>query len=99
VCLLTASLFPDGHRCHGLSKVSEQERREAANARCKLFAAGFLCFVFMIGEAVGGYFANSLAILTDAAHLLSDLLGFFISIFSLYMAQRPPSDTNTFGYG
>jgi len=37
----------------------------------------------MICEIIGGYIANSLAIMTDAAHLLSDLLGFAISIGAL----------------
>jgi zinc transporter 2 len=41
----------------------------------------------MTAEIVGGYIAGSLAIMTDAAHMFSDLSGFFISIFSLYLAK------------
>ena len=37
----------------------------------------------MIVEIVGGYLANSLAIMTDAAHLFTDISGLFISIFSI----------------
>ena len=40
-----------------------------------------ICTFFMIIEIIGGYLANSIAIMSDAAHLLSDLLGFIISIF------------------
>ena len=40
-------------------------------ARNKLIFASALCLVFMIGEIVGGVLSNSLAIATDAAHLLS----------------------------
>ena len=37
----------------------------------------------MISEVIGGWIAGSLAIMTDAAHLLSDLAGFMISIGAL----------------
>ena len=40
-------------------------------ARKKLIFASILCLVFMIGEIVGGVLSNSLAIATDAAHLLT----------------------------
>jgi cation diffusion facilitator family transporter len=52
----------------------------------------------MIIELFGGYFAKSLAIMTDAAHLLSDLSGFVISIISLYIATRPANFELTYGY-
>lgn len=52
----------------------------------------------MIAEFVGGYIANSLAVLTDAAHLLSDLASFAISIGALYMASRNPTKRLTYGY-
>ena len=38
-----------------------------------------LCFIFAIGEFLGGYFSGSLAIMTDAAHLLSDGAGLLVS--------------------
>ena len=42
--------------------------------------------------------AGSIAIFTDSAHLASDLLGFGISILSLRLGQRAPSDHLTFGW-
>jgi zinc transporter 2 len=50
-----------------------------------LFVAA-ICLIFMIVEVVGGYLANSLAIMTDAAHLFGDISGFFISIFSIWLS-------------
>lgn len=50
----------------------------------KLWAASFMCFLLMAVEAVGGVIAHSLAILTDAAHMFSDISGFVISIFSIW---------------
>lgn len=49
-------------------------------------------------EFFGGYFSGSLAIMTDAAHLLSDLAGFLISMFALLIAIRPANKSLTFGY-
>ncbi|CAG9320224.1 SLC30A2 [Blepharisma stoltei] len=64
----------------------------------KLYVVSAICTLFMISEVIGGVLANSLAILTDAAHMLSDLLGFGISVFSLLLAARPASRTMSFGY-
>ena len=49
-------------------------------------------------QVVGGIYANSLAVLTDAAHLLSDLAGFLISIFALWLASIEPTSTLSFGF-
>jgi cation diffusion facilitator family transporter len=49
-------------------------------------------------ELIGGYIAGSLAIMTDAAHLLSDLSGFIISMLSLYIALTPANSKLTYGY-
>ena len=45
-----------------------------------------ICLIFMIIEIIDGYLANSIVIMSDAAHLLSDLLGFVISIISIYIS-------------
>lgn len=42
--------------------------------------------------------SNSLAITTDAAHLLTDLAGFSISLFSIHMSGRPPSRRMNYGW-
>lgn len=42
--------------------------------------------------------ANSLAIATDAAHLLTDLASFLISLFSLWLSSRPASKKYNFGW-
>ena len=52
-------------------------------AQKKLRYAALFCFLFMCVEIAGGIMANSLAILSDAAHLLADLAGLFISIIAL----------------
>lgn len=52
----------------------------------------------MILELFGGIIAGSLAIMTDAAHLLSDASGFFISIGAIYVARKRPTLTFNHGY-
>lgn len=84
--------------CHGFTSQSELEEIANQKAKLQLYAAGLLCFLFMIAEVFGGIYANSLAVLTDAAHLLSDLFGFCISIFALHMASRSSTHDRSFGY-
>mmetsp|Transcript_32132 Transcript_32132/g.49132 ORF Transcript_32132/g.49132 Transcript_32132/m.49132 type:complete len:218 (+) Transcript_32132:305-958(+) len=57
-----------------------------------------ICFGFMVVEIIGGIISNSLAILTDAAHMLSDVAGFLISMFSIWMSQKPHTSSLSFGY-
>lgn len=60
-------------------------------------AAGVSLF-FIVAQLIGGYMAGSIAILTDSAHLASDLIGFALSIISLKIAEKRPDEKNTFGY-
>lgn len=64
----------------------------------KFILALCFSFLFMIVEVVGGYFANSLAIMTDAAHLLSDVGGFAVAIFAAHYASKRSQQSHTFGY-
>ena len=54
--------------------------------------ASVLCLLFMTAEVVGGVLSNSLAVATDAAHLLTDLASFMVSLFALWLAGRPSTD-------
>ncbi|KAF0694335.1 Aste57867_14788 [Aphanomyces stellatus] len=71
---------------------------ETRRARTKLQWACLFSFVFMIAEVVGGFMAGSLAIMTDAAHLLSDIAGFCISLFAIWIQTLPASSKMTFGF-
>lgn len=64
----------------------------------RLVKVCIFCTIFMLIEFFGGWIAGSLAIMTDAAHLLSDLSGFLISMASLYIALRPADKRLTYGY-
>jgi len=64
----------------------------------RLKIASILCLTFLIVEIVGGLLSSSLAILSDAAHLFSDLASFIIAIIASKLAQLPPNSKNTFGF-
>lgn len=46
----------------------------------------------------GGALAGSLAVATDAAHLLTDWFAFMISLFALYISERPATKRLSYGY-
>uniref|UniRef100_A0A6J0UFJ6 Proton-coupled zinc antiporter SLC30A2 isoform X1 n=2 Tax=Pogona vitticeps TaxID=103695 RepID=A0A6J0UFJ6_9SAUR len=84
--------------CHSSWAPSSCYDAEKTSARRKLYLASVICLVFMTGEVVGGYFAHSLAIMTDAAHLMTDFASMMISLFSLWMSSRPATKTMNFGW-
>ena len=53
-----------------------------------LICVSIICVMFMTAEVIGGYLSNSIAIMSDAAHLLSDLLSFFVGIISIKLTMR-----------
>jgi zinc transporter 2 len=71
---------------------------DSIKARNRILVASGLCVLFMAGEIAGGIISGSLAILTDAAHMLSDLAGFMISLAAIYLANRPSSNKFSFGW-
>ncbi|KAJ6650965.1 hypothetical protein lerEdw1_001226 [Lerista edwardsae] len=83
--------------CH-LGPCSPSQSRQKLQAQRKLSIACVVCFLFMIGEVIGGYLAHSLAIMTDAAHLLTDMGSMGVSLFSLWVSTRPATKTMSFGW-
>ncbi len=57
-----------------------------------------LVLVIMVAEIIGGVFSNSLALLSDAGHMLTDALALGLSLFAINLARRPATATKTFGY-
>ena len=57
-----------------------------------------LTATFTVVEVVGGLVAGSLALLADAAHMLSDNASLGIALFAAWLAGRPAGPSRTFGY-
>jgi len=73
-------------------------RQRTRRARQQLAAATLLCALFVTGEAVGGWYSGSLAIMGDAAHMLGDLASFGLSLVVLWLADKPPTKRMTWGF-
>ncbi|WMV36549.1 hypothetical protein MTR67_029934 [Solanum verrucosum] len=80
-----------------VNTMSKDAQERSASMR-KLCVAVVLCIIFMAVEVVGGIKANSLAILTDAAHLLSDVAAFAISLFSLWASGWEANPRQSYGF-
>jgi solute carrier family 30 (zinc transporter), member 2 len=76
--------------------------KEVATARDRerraLTAALFFCVIFMMVELAGGYISHSLAILTDALHLMTDVGSYALSIFALIAASRAANEKFNYGW-
>ena len=68
------------------------------NSRRRLAIALFMTAGYMVVEAVGGYLFNSLALLADSGHMLSDVMALGLSWLALQIGRRSPTDRHTFGF-
>ncbi len=57
-----------------------------------------LTVAFTLAEFIGGWLANSLALLADGAHMLADVAALALSLFALRFARRPATEEKTYGY-
>jgi cobalt-zinc-cadmium efflux system protein len=57
-----------------------------------------LTLITFVAEVAGGVWTNSLALLSDAAHVFLDLFALFLSLAAIKLAAYPASDTRTFGW-
>jgi cobalt-zinc-cadmium efflux system protein len=71
---------------------------ERSHDRRALRWALVLTAVFCVVEFVGGWVTNSLALISDAVHMLTDVAALTLGLFALWVATRPPSTNKTFGY-
>ncbi|MEX2534305.1 MAG: cation diffusion facilitator family transporter [Trueperaceae bacterium] len=57
-----------------------------------------LVLLYMVAEVIGGLLANSLALLADAGHMLSDAGALTLSLFAIWVSRKPPTSEHTYGY-
>ncbi len=67
-------------------------------ARNSLRLAFFLTLIILIAELVGGFLANSLALLSDAGHVVTDIFALGLAWFATIQAEKPANARKTFGY-
>jgi cobalt-zinc-cadmium efflux system protein len=72
--------------------------RVTSGGKRDLLIALSITFLMMIVEIVGGLLSNSLALLSDAGHMLTDNLALLLSFFAMTFASRPATERKTFGF-
>lgn len=85
-----------GHS-HGHGHGHSHGHASDANSR-RLAIVLVLVLVYMVAEVVGALLTNSLALLADAGHMLSDAGALALSLFAIWIARRPPTSTHTYGF-
>ena len=83
---------------HKRGDAAHSHRRETSNASL-LGIALAITFSFAIIEAIAGYLAGSLALLSDAAHMVTDAAALGLALFAQIISRRPPSARHSFGFG
>jgi cobalt-zinc-cadmium efflux system protein len=71
---------------------------ERHNETRRLRLALAISLGYFFAEAIAGFLTNSLALLSDAGHMMSDIGAMSLSLFAFRMAQRPATLESTYGY-
>ncbi|WP_350349549.1 cation diffusion facilitator family transporter [Agromyces sp. G08B096] len=66
--------------------------------RTRLLTAIGIIGAFLVVQVVGGLLSGSLALLADAGHMASDLLGLIVALVAALVAARPATDRQTYGF-
>ena len=64
----------------------------------KLWIVIILSVVFIEGEFIGGYISHSISVMSDAFHLLTDLIGFILAYVFIAFSVKQPTHKMSFGY-
>ena len=78
-----------GGHDHGTSEIRHER---------PLWWAFGLTLAFLIAEVIGGILTNSLALLSDAAHMATDVIALAISLVAVRLSRKPADAKRTYGY-
>ncbi len=78
------------------SHLIQSSERSAKKKR--LFLSIVITFLIMLLEVAGGILSKSLALISDAGHMLTHFVALGISLFAIIIAEKPPTEKKTFGY-
>lgn len=82
---------------HGNDHQDERSRELRVVSRRRLRAALAINAVFLVVEVAGGIAANSLALLADAGHMLTDVAALVLALIVARLAERSATPTRTYG--
>lgn len=70
----------------------------ASGSRRRLRLVLVLTALYMLAEALGGWWTGSLALLADAGHMLTDVAALALALVAMWFSARPATSSKTFGY-
>jgi cobalt-zinc-cadmium efflux system protein len=77
---------------------NREPRATADSDRRRLLVVLGVTSVYFVTELIGGYLTGSLALLSDAVHLLTDIAALCLGLLTLWISTRPASSAKTYGY-
>lgn len=77
---------------------NREPRAAAESDRRRLLIVLGVTSVYLVTEVVGGYLTGSLALLSDAVHMLTDIAALCLGLLTLWISTRPASSAKTYGY-
>ena len=83
---------------HGSAPHGAHGGSAAAQNQSRLLIVLGLTTTYLVIEVVGGLLTNSLALLADAGHMLTDVLGLAMALFAIRFAQKPATPAKTYGF-
>jgi cobalt-zinc-cadmium efflux system protein len=86
------------HHAHGHSHGHVEHSHVPDNFGAAFAIGAALNTAFVIAELIFGYAANSLALISDAVHNLSDVVTLLLAWGAVWLAQRKPTERHTYGY-
>lgn len=88
---------PDGSHPSSLQH-HDHRHRHASDNRRRLSLVLSLTALYMVAEAVGGWWTGSLALLADAGHMFTDVAALALALTAAWFGSRPATSKKTFGY-
>ncbi|MEJ8547711.1 cation diffusion facilitator family transporter [Brevibacillus borstelensis] len=85
------------HHHHGEAHDHSHHHHGKGASKRALGIALSIIAIFLVVEVIGGFITNSLALLSDAGHMLSDAMALLLSLLAFIVASRPPSAERTYG--
>ena len=89
------ALSDDDPATQPIEKTTEDGEMSAAKNSCILSIMMVLVGLFMLAEVATGVWSNSIALLSDAFHMLSDFLALLVGYIALQLSQRRSSDSRS----
>ena len=87
------------HSCSGHHDHAAHADLDTSDGRKRVAIACVITAVFTVVEAVGGIITGSLALLADAAHMLTDSASLALAWIGYWFAAKAPDETRSFGFG